>query len=209
VILQALRRNGNGLFVLRLVSSRSISSSHFDRASRRNRSGRGSGMDGTASLANRDFGHLMARNVGKCFSPVPRVAQMRPQAGLFRRFGRRIRRDGTRWRRGADLNRRDPSFRACFRAFTCISFLRRESLADKTRGRRGESSSLIDRVDLGIKLPLSNAGGGASDGSSHLSLKCHVPMHTAGATISSVADRWSRSPSVTESASNTSAGLCV
>jgi site-specific DNA recombinase len=44
-------------------------------------------------------------------------------------------------------------------------------------------SSLIDRVDLGqdgirlsIKLPLSNAGGGAPDGSSHLSLKCHVPM---------------------------------
>ena len=44
-------------------------------------------------------------------------------------------------------------------------------------------SSLIDRVDLGqdgirlsIKLPLSNAGGGAPDGSSHLSIKRHVPM---------------------------------
>jgi hypothetical protein len=39
----------------------------------------------------------------------------------------------TRWRRGADLNRRDPSFRTCFRAFTGISFLRRETLAGKTR----------------------------------------------------------------------------
>jgi len=44
-------------------------------------------------------------------------------------------------------------------------------------------SSLIDRVDLGqdgmrlsIKLPLSNAQSGAPDGSSHLSLKRHVPM---------------------------------
>jgi site-specific DNA recombinase len=44
-------------------------------------------------------------------------------------------------------------------------------------------SSLIDRVDLGqdgmrlsIKLPLSNAESGAPDGSSHLSLKRHVPM---------------------------------
>jgi hypothetical protein len=44
-------------------------------------------------------------------------------------------------------------------------------------------SSLIDRVDLGqdgirlsIKLPLSNAESGAADGSSHLSLKRHVPM---------------------------------
>src|SRR5579864_5270035 len=44
-------------------------------------------------------------------------------------------------------------------------------------------SSLIDRVDLGrdglrvsIKLPLSNAESGAPDGSSHLSIKRHVPM---------------------------------
>ena len=44
-------------------------------------------------------------------------------------------------------------------------------------------SSLIDRVDLGrdgmrlsIKLPLSDAESGAPDGSSHLSLKRHVPM---------------------------------
>ena len=44
-------------------------------------------------------------------------------------------------------------------------------------------SSLIDRVDLGqdgmrlsIKLPFSNAQSGAPDGSSHLSLKRHVPM---------------------------------
>jgi site-specific DNA recombinase len=44
-------------------------------------------------------------------------------------------------------------------------------------------SSLIDRVDLGqdgmrlsIKLPLSNAENGAPVGSSHLSIKRHVPM---------------------------------
>jgi hypothetical protein len=44
-------------------------------------------------------------------------------------------------------------------------------------------SSVIDRVDLGqdglrlsIKLPLSNAESGAPDGSSHLSIKRHVPM---------------------------------
>jgi site-specific DNA recombinase len=44
-------------------------------------------------------------------------------------------------------------------------------------------SSLIDRVDLdqggmrlSIKLPLSNAESGAPDGSSHLSIKRHVPM---------------------------------
>src|SRR5258707_9900927 len=44
-------------------------------------------------------------------------------------------------------------------------------------------SSLIDRVDLGqdgvrlsIKLPLSNAECGAPDGTSHVSLKRHVPM---------------------------------
>jgi hypothetical protein len=44
-------------------------------------------------------------------------------------------------------------------------------------------SSLIDRVELGqdgmrlsIKLPLSDVESGAPDGSSHLSLKCHVPM---------------------------------
>jgi site-specific DNA recombinase len=44
-------------------------------------------------------------------------------------------------------------------------------------------SSLIDRVDLdqdgmrlSIKLPLSNAESGTRDGSSHLSLKRHVPM---------------------------------
>ena len=44
-------------------------------------------------------------------------------------------------------------------------------------------SSLIDRVDLGqdgmrlsIKLPFSNAQSGAPDGSSHFSLKRHVPM---------------------------------
>ncbi len=47
----------------------------------------------------------------------------------------------------------------------------------------GALSSLIDRVDLGqdgmrlsIKLPLSNAECGAPDGSSHLSIKRHVPM---------------------------------
>src|ERR1700674_159830 len=43
----------------------------------------------------------------------------------------------TVWRRGADLNRRDPSFRTCFRAFTSISFLRRETLAGKTRFTEG------------------------------------------------------------------------
>src|SRR5882724_6128668 len=32
------------------------------------------------------------------------------------------------WRRGADLNRRDPSFRTCFRALTRIFFLRRRIL---------------------------------------------------------------------------------
>jgi site-specific DNA recombinase len=44
-------------------------------------------------------------------------------------------------------------------------------------------SSLVDRVDLGqdgmrlsIKLPLADAEGGAPDGSSHLSVKRHVPM---------------------------------
>jgi hypothetical protein len=44
-------------------------------------------------------------------------------------------------------------------------------------------SSLIDRVDLGqegmqlsIKLPLLNTESGAPDGSSHLSIKRHVPM---------------------------------
>src|SRR6266446_5084123 len=44
-------------------------------------------------------------------------------------------------------------------------------------------SSLIDRVDLGqdglrlsIKLPLSNAESGAPDGSSHLSIRRHVPV---------------------------------
>jgi site-specific DNA recombinase len=44
-------------------------------------------------------------------------------------------------------------------------------------------SSLIDRIDLdqdglrlSIRLPLSDAESGASDGSSHLSLKRHVPM---------------------------------
>ena len=112
-------------------------------------------------------------------------------------------------------------------------------------------SSLIDRVDLGqdgmrlsIKLPLSNPESGAPDGSSHLSIKRHVPMQirrrgvelrlviNGGARASCKTDqsllravarahcwfddlvsgrsgRWSRSPSATESASNTSAGLYV
>jgi hypothetical protein len=39
----------------------------------------------------------------------------------------------TRWRREPDLNRRDPLFRACFRAFTHIPFLQRETVAGKTR----------------------------------------------------------------------------
>jgi hypothetical protein len=37
-------------------------------------------MDGTASLANRDFGRVCARTAGKWFSPVPRITQMKPQA---------------------------------------------------------------------------------------------------------------------------------
>jgi hypothetical protein len=37
-------------------------------------------MDGTASLANRDFDRVCARTAGKWFSPVPRITQMRPQA---------------------------------------------------------------------------------------------------------------------------------
>ena len=36
-------------------------------------------LDGTASLANRDFGRLLVRTAEKWFSPVPR-AQMKPQA---------------------------------------------------------------------------------------------------------------------------------
>jgi site-specific DNA recombinase len=50
-------------------------------------------------------------------------------------------------------------------------------------GQDNALSSLIDRIDLdqdgmrlSIKLPLSNAESGAPDGSSHLSIKRHVPM---------------------------------
>jgi hypothetical protein len=37
-------------------------------------------MDGTASLANRDFGRVCAPTAGKWFSLVPRITQMKPQA---------------------------------------------------------------------------------------------------------------------------------
>jgi hypothetical protein len=37
-------------------------------------------MDGTASLANRDFGRVLRTKRRKVLSPVPRVTQMKPQA---------------------------------------------------------------------------------------------------------------------------------
>jgi hypothetical protein len=45
-----------------------------------NRSRRASGMDGTASLANRDFGRVLRTNRRKVVSPLPRITQMKPQA---------------------------------------------------------------------------------------------------------------------------------
>jgi hypothetical protein len=66
------------------------------------------------------------------------------QRGNFCMFSESTPEIETRWRRGVDLNRRDPSFRTCFRAFTRISFLRRESLAGKTRfaeGRRRQGQA--------------------------------------------------------------------
>jgi hypothetical protein len=69
-----------------------------------NRSRRAPCMDGTASLANRDFDRVCARTAGKWFSPVPRITQMRPRARAISPLRRRIRRDGTRWRSAVDSN---------------------------------------------------------------------------------------------------------
>src|SRR6202040_1238520 len=53
---------------------------HPGRALRRIGSCRASGVDGTASLADRDFGRVSRTNRRKVFSPVPRITQMKPQA---------------------------------------------------------------------------------------------------------------------------------
>jgi hypothetical protein len=37
-------------------------------------------MDGTALLANRDFGRVLRTNRQMALSPVPRITQMKPQA---------------------------------------------------------------------------------------------------------------------------------
>jgi hypothetical protein len=88
----------------RLVGSRSISSSHLAQARRR--------IDPAVRLAWMEPPHLPtetlaasgARTGGKCFSPVPRITQMSPQAHAIPPFERRIRKDATRWRSKVNSN---------------------------------------------------------------------------------------------------------
>jgi hypothetical protein len=70
----------------RLVGSRSDGSSHFGQARRRIDPVVRRAMDGTTSLANRDFGRVCARTAGMWFSPVPRIMQMKPQARAISPF---------------------------------------------------------------------------------------------------------------------------
>jgi hypothetical protein len=65
-------------------------SSHFGPSPSSNRPRPAPSMDGTASLANRDFGGVEHESVafigGKWFSPMPRIMQMRPQARAISPF---------------------------------------------------------------------------------------------------------------------------
>jgi hypothetical protein len=86
---------------------------------------------------------------------VPQAVRGRPRTADFDHLSLNWKRRRTRLRRGADLNRRDPSFCACFRAFTRISFLRREALAGKTMFTEDDFSRGL-AVD--VKVSLTAAG---------------------------------------------------
>ncbi len=62
----------------------------------------------------------------------------------FASLSEEYRRSRTGWRREVDLNRRDPTFCACLRAFTRISFRRRETLA----GKPGPRSLPVPRFSI-------------------------------------------------------------
>src|SRR5208337_4660445 len=63
-----------------LTSVASITSAPSWRSTSTNRGCRASSMDGTASLANRDFGRVLPLNRRKLLSPVPRGMQNKPHA---------------------------------------------------------------------------------------------------------------------------------
>ena len=78
--------------------------------------------------------------------PVPRITQMRPHARAIPPLGLCAFSARTRWRRGADLNRRDPSFRACFRASRAFPFSRESRGRNEVR-RKSSVRSANPRID--------------------------------------------------------------
>src|ERR1035437_2630620 len=76
----------------------------------RNRACRASATDGTASLANRDFGRVVPANGPKVvFSGAAKPANDAAIARYLADSSRESADPGTRWRREGDSNSRDPS----------------------------------------------------------------------------------------------------